>query len=228
MEPHSLLKALALPLILLAIVLLAFVSWEVFNLPSEGELLTATEDIFIRYGLYIVVLGAFLEALMLVGWYVPGGTVVLLGVIFARGDIERVIWVVILGSLGLLAGYIINYILGKYGWYRLGVKLGLAASLEDAQRRLENHGAKAIFFTYWQPGLASLTSTAAGILHMPFKKFVTYSVPSLLFWDSAWGLVAFYFGDEAFEIISLRFMLVLLMVWIAWTVVTRWRAQRHA
>ena len=227
MERDSLLKSLALPLVLLGIVLVAYLSWYVLDLPQEGELIASTESVFLRYGLIMVPLGAFLEALMLVGWYVPGGTVVLLGVIFSGDDISRVILVVILGTVGLLAGYICNYILGKYGWYKLGVRLGLGASLDDAKTRLERRGARAIFFTYWQPGLASLTSTAAGILHMPFKKFLSYSIPSLVFWDIMWGLVAYFFGDEAMDVISLRFVVLIIFLWIGWTVLNRWKYLRH-
>jgi len=210
-----------MPLVLLGVVLVAYASWFFLDLPTESEILGRAQNVFTEYGLVAAPLGAFLESLMFVGWYVPGGTVVLLGVIFAGDDIPRVILTVILATLGLLSGYTVNYLLGKYGWYRVAERLGLAPSLHQAQRRLEERGWLAIFLTYWQPGFASLTSTAAGVLQMPFKTFFSASLVSLIFWSTIWGLIAYFFGDEALDILSLRFIIILLVAWIGWSIISR-------
>lgn len=221
MSEDSLLKTIMMPLVLLVIVAVAYVSWFFLDLPSETELLSRTQHIFLEYGLIVAPLGAFLEALMFVGWYVPGGTVVLLGVIFAGDDVGRVVLTVILATAGLFSGYSVNYALGRYGWYRLFTKLGLAPSLKQAQHRLEKRGWLAIFLTYWQPGLASLTSTAAGVLQIPYKTFASYSLASLIFWDTMWGMIAYFFGDEAMDLLSLRFIIVLLVAWMGWSIISR-------
>ena len=55
----------------------------------------------------------------------------------------------------------------------------------------------AIFFSYWLPSAGALTDTAAGIMGMKFKTFITYSVISSIFWDSLVGAIIYISGDKA-------------------------------
>ena len=44
-------------------------------------------------------------------------------------------------------------------------------SKEESKQKLERQGLNAIIFSYWEPNLASITATAAGILNLSMKKF---------------------------------------------------------
>ena len=94
-----------------------------------------------------------------------------LGVISAGANIPKVVLIVAIVCAGFSIGYTIDYLLGKYGWYKLLTKFGMGQQIETAKARLEKHSFKAIAASYWEVNLASITATAAGILKIDFKRF---------------------------------------------------------
>ena len=215
------LKILGLPLTFLAIFLLFWAAWEIFNLPSENELIEITRRYFDLYGYLIVFVSAIIEGMLLAGLYYPGSLVIFLGVIFAGKNIPEVTWVVGLVTAGLLLAYSLNYMLGKYGWYKLLLRFGLRRPIEKVQTHLARYGLSIIFLSYWQPNLAALTSTAAGILQFPFRKFMLYSTVAAIAWNVFWGGVVYFLGEAALSAIGIRFVLVIVIIWIAYRLIFR-------
>ena len=206
---------LAVPLFFLIVFGSLALLWQIFGLPSGDELLSIIRNFFEKYGLIVVFVSAILEALLFIGWYFPGSTVIFLGVILAAPNPIRAALVVLLVTAGLLIGYTGNYLLGRYGWYRVLLKIGSRGALDEYQRRLERHGGLAIWATYWQPGLASLTSTAAGILNYPFRSFFLHSLAAVAVWDLFWGFIAYFFGEAALSALGIRFILLIIVGVIA-------------
>ncbi len=184
------------------------------GLPSSDAVLGEMQVWFDTYGLLFVLVSSFLEALFFIGFYYPGSAVIFMGVILSRGDVTRASLVVLMVTLGLFAGYIANYFVGKYGFYKVFEKLGMRASLRSAQERLTQSGMRSIFFTYWAPAFASLTATAAGILQLPFKKFALYSLIAVSAWDIFWGVVVYSLGYKALELFGIKFIIGFLVLWI--------------
>lgn len=215
-------KIIGLPCILFLILLTFFIIWKLLKLPPEDQLVQIARSYFDKYGLITVFVSAIIEGLLLVGWYYPGSLVIFLGVIFAGKDIIGVAEVVLVVSAGLFIAYIINYFLGKYGWYKLFLAFGLKEPLDKTESKLSSHGSTAIFMSYWEPNLASLTSTAAGILQFPIKRFLIYSLLSLLVWDSFWGISIYFLGDMALSLIGFKFALIVMAIWILYLLVANY------
>ncbi len=208
------LKKIVLPLIFLGAVVSLFFVWKIFNLPPQERLIEIARSYFDAYGLITVFISSILEGVLLVGWYYPGSLVIFLGVIFAGNDVIRATEVISSVTAGFFVAYALNFALGKYGWYRVLLVLGLREPLERAEHRLASYGLKAIFLTYWHPNLAGLTSTAAGILHIPFKKFFLYSCVSTILWNIFWGSLVYFLGERALTLVGFRFVLIVLGIWI--------------
>ncbi len=183
----SLLKLLIVPISLLAAYLVVWVIWRSFGLPTDERLAQITQGWFNKYGIIVVFISGMIEGILLLGQYYPGGLVVFLGVISAGHNIPKVIGVVSIVSLAFLIGYTIDYLMGKYGWYKLFLKFALNNSLETSKIKLQKQQFNAIFLSYWEPNPASVTATAAGISQLPFKKFTLYSFLGILFWNTFWG-----------------------------------------
>ena len=216
------LKIVGLPMFFLAIFLSLWAVWKILNLPPENELIEIIKSYFDLYGYWIVFLSAVIEGVLFVGWYYPGSLVIFLGVIFADKNITEVIWVITLVTTGLFLAYLFNYALGKYGWYKMLLKFGLRKPIENAQIRLTKHGFGGIFLSYWQPNLAALTSTAAGILQFSFKKFMFYSIIATTLWDIFWGALVYFFGETALAaIVGIRFVIIIITVWAAYRLILR-------
>ncbi len=190
------LKLLSLPLGWLVTIISLFVVWNIFDLPRAEVLIRYIGVWFNTYGLVVLLAGAFIEGILLLGSYFPGVFVIFAGVVSAHSLSEAMLRIGI-GTIGLILAHSTNYTLGKYGWYKLLTKFGLRSSIEEAQGKLLKHGPLAIFTSYWLPSMSALTDTAAGILHMPFKKFISYSVSAVIFWDLLVGLIVYFLGEKA-------------------------------
>lgn len=207
-----------MPLLVLGILLIIYVAWRFFGLPPEERLIEIARFYFDKYGLAILVVSALVEGTVLIGWYYPGSLVIFLGVILAGKDIKGVISAVTAITIGLFFAYIINFLLGKYGWYRLLLKFGLKDALDDAKARVARHGLWAIFLSYWQPNLAALVATSAGILDFSFKQFIFCSLLATVIWNTFWGVLVYFVGDRVLDLVGIRFILLIIFLWIVYRI----------
>jgi membrane protein DedA with SNARE-associated domain len=212
---RSTLKLIALPLVLLAIFVSLYAIWYLLDLPPEATLIPIAKDYFARYGLATVFVSAIVEGLLLIGWYFPGTIVLVLALILAGDNPYRVAEIAVTAVAGLSIAYTVNFFVGKHGWYRIFVSFGLKESLERAKDRLGKYGLSAIFTTYWQFNLASLTSTAAGILQFPADRFLVVSLVAAAAWMTFWSSLIYFFGQAALALVSLRVMIAAVAIWIA-------------
>jgi membrane-associated protein len=148
----------------------------------------------------MIFFGALLEGTFMVGFYVPGSFIVLLGAVLAKSGIVSFPFVILFGTLGLLLGYIINFMLGRFGWYHIVEGVGLGKSIKSAEDTINKHQKYALFWGYMMPSTASFLSTAAGILRVDFKKFLLQSLLTQLFWSLLWGGLAYVFGMPFVEL----------------------------
>jgi membrane protein DedA with SNARE-associated domain len=212
---HRTLRIVAFPLAVLAVFLFLYAVWIALDLPPEETLIDIARGYLDSYGGVIVLVCAYLEGLLLIGWYFPGTLVIIFALILAGQDVVRVAQVAVLAGAGLFAAYVTNFVLGKYGWYRLLLAFGLRAPLEDAQRRLARYGLSAIFTSYWQANLASVISTAAGILQFSVARFLAYSLAAEAFWIAFWASLIFFLGRSALSLAGFRMILLMILIWIA-------------
>jgi membrane protein DedA with SNARE-associated domain len=222
------LKIIALPLAVLAVFGLLYLIWLALDLPPEDTMVRIAKDYLDRHGILIVFIAAYLEGLLLIGWYFPGTLVIILALVLAGPDPVRVAQVAATAGIGLFAAYVTNFYAGKYGWYRLLLAFGLREPLENAQRRLNKYGLSAIFTTYWQANLASCISTAAGILQFPAARFVAYSFVAEALWVTFWATLIFFLGKAALSLAGFRMILLLILIWIAVRLIYRWKFEKRA
>lgn len=209
----EILKLLSIPLVLMLIYISMNIVWRLFNMPTNDELLLIVKVWFSDYGLWIVFIGALIEGFLLIGQYFPGGFIIFLGVISAGKDMLRATEVVLIVCVAFFISYTLNYLMGKYGWYKLLVKFGLSDSLERSKDKIIKQGLNAVFFSYWEPNLASITATAAGILHVPLRKFLIYSALGIILWNVFWGVLVYSLGESALKIVGLKYVVIIFIVW---------------
>lgn len=220
-------KALAFPLFLL-LILISFVAvYRIFNLPTNEELIKIVKIYFERYGYPVLFVSAFIEAIPVINIYYPGSSIILLAAAFSRQGTLNIFLVVLLTSLAFQIAYIINYFIGKHGWYRLFIKLGLGGSLENTREKIEKHGSRWLWLTYFHPNIGALTATTYGILKIPFRRFFITSILAVLCWDIFWGAFC-YFGSGIIEgIIKARWLLLsFAFAWIILQIIKAFRKAR--
>lgn len=207
-------QAAQVPLIGACFFVAIYFLWGFFDLPPREVLIDFIRGLIEKYGYIIVFFGAFIESLLIVGWYFPGSLIIFISVIFAPTQTAAIISVAVV-MLALWCGYTFNYVLGRYGWHRVLVAFGVKPYLDEAQSKLTKYGIFAVFTSYWSPGLAAFVATAAGILRYPPYKFLTYSLAAVVIWNTFWGLLVYHIGERALNMfLSWPFMVFVVVLWI--------------
>jgi membrane protein DedA with SNARE-associated domain len=150
-------------------------------------------------------------------WSKRGGLVrdgiIFLSVILAE-NLTDVFLAICAVTVGMQAGYFINFFLGKYGWYKLLLRFGLKKSIEDTQHKMERNGLRFLLFTYWHPGLGSVSATVAGILQFPVRKFFMFSLAAVVVWNVFWAGVVYFVGEQSITLFfSWPCVLTIIFVW---------------
>lgn len=185
-------------------------------MPSREALISVAREYFAIYGYYFAFTSAFIEGLLLINWYFPGSFIVFLSVIIAGEGELNIFGVLGVVILGFFLASVVDYILGKYGWYRLFLKLGLSESLEKIKGKLEKRGPWILLATYWHPNLGAIAATAAGVLMIPFRKFFIYCLGAIVLWDSLWGTLVYFLGPKALRLMDIRVGMIFVILWIIW------------
>ena len=208
------LKLLTIPLTFLVIYFILFMIWQIFSFPPTDEMVEIVKGFFNEYGLIVIFISSLLEGLLLLGQYFPGGFIIFLGVVSAGKDIPKVSALVAVVSLAFFISYFLNYLLGRYGWHKLFMKFGLEKSLEKAGRRVQKHVGLAILLGFFEPDLATITATSAGILQVPIKRFLVYSAIGIIVWNAFWGTLVYSLGASAMKLVSIEYIFMIIIMWI--------------
>ncbi len=177
--------------------------WHFFGLPTQPELIVIVQNFFITYGLWVIFISSIMEAMLFIGWYFPGSLVIFLGVASTSGDPVLAVKNVLVVCVGMMIGYSGNYILGKHGWYKVLIKFGFKDELVKIENRVKSKGLiKGAFIFYVYPGTSSLISTALGVLKFNYSTFFGFTLASVVFWNTIWGTLVYFFGMELFKILT--------------------------
>ncbi len=189
------LKKCILIFIVLASLAIIFLPGYFLGIPPLSQLIKIIERYYAIYGYWIVFFGALGEAILYISWNFPGSLIVILGAVFSGTGTLYFPFLVIVALVGFTIGFTVNYFLGYHGYYRIFQKFGSLSPIENMRRRLEKRGMLALFIFYIQPQLGVFSSTACGIMRIPFRKFLAYTLISQLFWNLFWGGLAYFIGS---------------------------------
>ena len=191
--------------------------------PDINQLLVAITSLYKTYGYFLVFFGALFESMFMIGLYIPGSAVVLIVAAVSRTGVLSFPLVFLFGTTGLVCGYIINYLLGRYGWFHILSGLGLEKAVGQAKEKLTKHRIKTLLVAYCNPAAGSFVSTAAGILKIPFWEYLFFAVLFQSIWALIWGTLAYFFGLLLVELIIKYSGFVVAGIVIIWFLVEKYR-----
>jgi membrane protein DedA with SNARE-associated domain len=196
--------------------------------------LETIQELANQYGYLAVFVGILLENL---GIPLPGETITIVGG-FLAGSGELNYWIVLAcAAIGAFIGGICGYFIGKYGGWQLMLAFAKVfriqeVQLEEIKTKFSENSVKAVFFGRFIALLRIFTSPMAGVVEMPFGKFLAVNLGGAVAWASVMTTLAFFVG----KIVSLeqllawvsKFAIVALGLAIAWIVVPIWLEARSA
>jgi membrane protein DedA with SNARE-associated domain len=152
------------------------------------------------WGYPIVLIGALLENTALLGLVLPGGSLVLLGAVYAQQGVLALPLVLALGWLGMVLGTSLDYAFGRWalrstlGQTRLMVRL--EPKLVQAERFLERHGTWAFLLAHFIGHVRSFVAITAGTSRLPYRRFLVYEGMAALAWNLVWVIAGYVVGEN--------------------------------
>ncbi|KAH0441827.1 phosphoesterase [Paraburkholderia fungorum] len=172
--------------------------------------------------LTVICLAAFLEAIAVIGTFVPGSTAMFLaGALVGTGSLSLG-WALLSAIAGAIAGDGISFWIGKRYKARI-VQLWPFRThpqvLDAGHRFFQKHGAKSVVFARFIGPLRAIVPVVAGMLGMTPTRFYAMNVLSALLWAPAHILPGVVFGASVLLAGAVSFRLVVvivLLVGIVW------------
>jgi membrane-associated protein len=149
-------------------------------------------------GLVALIVIVFVETGLLVGFFLPGDSLlVTAGIFAARGDLDLVTLNASL-SLAAIAGDSVGYWIGV----RTGPKIFTREDslffnrrhLISAKEFYDRHGGFTIFIARFMPIIRTFAPVVAGVGAMPYRKFIAYNVFGGIFWVLSMTLAGYFLG----------------------------------
>lgn len=149
-------------------------------------------------GLYGLMAIIFSETGLMVGFFLPGDSLlVTAGLFAARGDlnIKTLIPCLIVAAVaGNTTGYWIGNRGGRALYNRPNSFFFRREHLMRAHEFYERHGGKAITLAQFMPFFRTFTPVVAGAAEMTYRKFITFNVIGAVVWITSMLLTGYYLG----------------------------------
>jgi membrane-associated protein len=142
----------------------------------------------------------FSETGLLIGFFLPGDTLLISAGLLASREIVN-IWVVVLvcftaAVTGDATGYAIGHKVGRRLFQRPESRLFKPENVERAERFFQKHGGKAVILARFVPFVRTFVPVVAGVGAMRYRYFALYNVVGALLWAVGLSLFGYYLGDS--------------------------------
>lgn len=140
-------------------------------------------------GLLLIAGIIFAESGLLVGFFLPGDTLLFTAGFFAAQGKLPLGWLIFLVIIAAIAGYEVGYhIGGKFGKRLFSKKEGLIFRQEYLKKSeifYEKHGGKTVMLSRFVPIVRTFAPIVAGIGNMPLPKFRIYNAAGAIIWTTS-------------------------------------------
>ena len=149
-----------------------------------------------QYGLPLII---FAETGLLIGFFLPGDSLLITAGLFAaRGDLSLPLLIVTLipaAILGNATGYQIGKRTGKALYSRPDSLLFRREHVRMTHEYYERHGGKTIILAQFAPILRTFAPVVAGVAEMGYKRFASYNVIGAIAWITSMTLGGYLLGN---------------------------------
>ncbi len=187
------------------------------------------------FGVIGIMVILFAECGLLVGFFLPGDSLLFTAGLLATTGLLAPLWVLlILLPIAAIAGNLVGYWIGRKAgpavFKRPDSRLFRAEYVERSQAFFDRNGARTILLARFIPIVRTFATVMAGASKMDVRRYATYSVVGGVAWAAGVTVLGYWLGQVAFvanhlELIILG-IVVLSLVPVAIEVV-RTRRQTH-
>jgi membrane-associated protein len=167
-------------------------------------------------GLYGLIFIVFAETGLMVGFFLPGDSLlVMAGIFAARGDlnIATLIPCLLAGAIvGNATGYFVGHKAGQALYSRPNSFFFRREHLIRTHAFYERHGGKTIVLAQFMPIVRTFAPVVAGAADMSYRRFATFNVVGAILWITTMTLTGYVLAQAAPELVEKRVHLVVAAV----------------
>ena len=156
------------------------------------------------FGLIGLMVIVFAECGLLVGFFLPGDTLLFsAGLLASVGTFKISFWVLVLcvptaAVLGNLAGYWIGYTAGPAEFNRPNSRLFKQEYVDRSHAFFERYGAATVVVARFVPIVRTFATVMAGASRMRFRLYAVYSLIGGFMWGGGVIAISYYLGRFSF------------------------------
>ena len=185
----------------------------------------------VHYGYWALAVALLLEN---AGVPMPGETILLLASFLAYSEHElQLPWIIVVGTVSATLGDNLGFALGYYGGRQLLERYQRIFRIRDAtlaqgDRLFARYGAVTVFFARFVFGMRIIAGPMAGVLGMPWRKFVVANFLGAALWVTVISGVGYLFGQHWDRLVRdvKRFDVALVLVVVATAAFLWWKGRR--
>jgi len=185
----------------------------------------------VHYGYWAVGAALLIEN---AGIPVPGETVLLMASFLAYSEHDlRLSWIIVVATLAATVGDNLGFVLGYYGGRPLLTRYQAAFRIRDrtmarGESLFARYGAVTIFFARFVFGMRIIAGPMAGVLRMPWKKFVVFNFLGAGLWVTVISGAGYLFGQHWGRLVRVvqRFDIGVAIVALLVVAIVVWRQRR--
>lgn len=178
----------------------------------------------------------FSETGLLVGFFLPGDSLLFSAGLLSSKGVFDVFLLVTLLCIAAIAGDAVNYFfglqMGEHVFERGRLRFVKHSHLIAAKAFYEKHGGKAIVLARFMPLVRTFTPFVAGVARMSYRQFVVYNIVGGVAWVISMTAAGYWFGQipwiqRNFEFVVIGIVLLSVLP-ICIGVLRHWLAERSA
>lgn len=158
------------------------------------------ENLIQSGGVLMVAAIVFAESGLLIGFFLPGDTLLFTAGFFASQGILPIQYLIIVTIIAAVVGDNVGYSIGeKLGPKIFNKKDGIIFKQEYIQRAetfYEKHGGKTVTIARFVPIVRTFAPVVAGVGRMPRQKFFAYNIVGAIAWVGGVTMLGYFVGDK--------------------------------
>ena len=149
-------------------------------------------------GLYGMIFIVFAETGLMVGFFLPGDSLLVTAGLFAAKGWLDIYWLVpalmLSAVVGNTTGYLIGRKAGQALYSRPNSFFFRREHLIRTHEFYERHGGKTIILAQFMPIVRTFAPVVAGAAGMTYRRFATFNVVGAILWITSMSLTGFFLG----------------------------------
>lgn len=180
------------------------------------------ESIISAGGILLVSAIIFAESGLLVGFFLPGDSLLFGAGLAASQGKFSLFWLIVFVSLAAIIGDNVGYSIGRRAGPRIFKKkdgiLFRQEYLQKSEEFYEKHGGKTIILARFTPIVRTFAPVVAGAGKMTRKKFMTFNIVGAIIWTGGLSILGYVIGgriphlDKYIELVIIGVMLFSILI----------------